>query len=114
MGTILSRKRGRKPVLTLIEEQKVMNYIHGMATYGHPINITELKLKVAEATHDRVTPFTDGTPGSGWLRWFRKRYPEISLCTSQGLDAEGPKGYVQSMLPRSMTICKPCLQRVTE
>jgi hypothetical protein len=69
-----------------------VNYIHGMARYGHPINITKLKLKVAEATQDWVIPFTDGIPGSGWLRWFRKRHPKISLHISQGLDTGRAQG----------------------
>jgi hypothetical protein len=63
-----------------------------MARYGHPINIMELKLKVAEATQDQVTPFTNGVPGLEWLRWFRKPHPEISLHTNQGLDARRAKG----------------------
>jgi hypothetical protein len=50
MGLTVTRKRGRKPILSPIEEGKVVQYIMGMARYGHPINITELKIKVAEAT----------------------------------------------------------------
>jgi hypothetical protein len=52
----------------------------------------ELKIKVAEATRLRKTPFKEGIPGAGWLRWFRKRHSKISLCTSQGLDLERAKG----------------------
>jgi hypothetical protein len=75
-----------------IEEGKLVNYIHGMARYGHPLNLTELKIKVAEATQLRATPFTDGVPERGWLRWFRNRHPELSLRMSQGLDASRAKG----------------------
>jgi hypothetical protein len=50
MGLILSRKRGRKPVLSSTEEEKLVNYIYGMARYGHPLNLTELRIKVTEAT----------------------------------------------------------------
>ena len=80
MGLTVSRKRGRKPVLSIVEEEKVIGYIMGMARYGHPINITELKIKVAKATQLRETPFKDGIPGARWLRWFRKHPLEISLC----------------------------------
>jgi hypothetical protein len=92
MGLTLSKKRGRKLVLSVGEEEKVVKYIMGMARYGHPISITELKIKVAEATQLRQTPFKEGNPGAGWLRWFRKRHPEISLRTSQGLDSGRAKG----------------------
>jgi hypothetical protein len=64
----------------------------GMARYGHPINITELKIKVVEATQLHDTLFKDGIPGAGWVRLFRKRHPEISLCMSQGLDSRRAKG----------------------
>jgi hypothetical protein len=37
-------------------------------------------------TQGRETPFTNGVPGIGWLRWFRKRYPELSVRLAQGLD----------------------------
>jgi hypothetical protein len=50
MGLSVSRKRGRKLVLSKAEEEKVVQYILGTTRYGHPINITELKIKVAEAT----------------------------------------------------------------
>jgi hypothetical protein len=96
MGQSLSRKRGRKPVLSTVEEEKLVKYIMGMARYGHPLNITELKIKVAEATQLRETPFKDGIPGAGWLHWFRKRHLEISLRMSQGLDAGRARGLCPS------------------
>jgi hypothetical protein len=92
MGLNISRKRGRKPVLSPAEEEKLVNYILGMAWYGHPLNLSKLKIKVAEATQLRDTPFTDGIPGPGWLRWFRKHHPDISLRMSQGLDAGRARG----------------------
>jgi len=75
-----------------MEEKKVVDYIMGMANYGHPININMLKVKVAEATQLRMTPFREGIPGQGWLRWFRKRHPEITLRMAQGLDVGRAKG----------------------
>jgi hypothetical protein len=91
MGLTLSRKRGKKPVLSVVEEEKVVKYIMGMARYGHPISITELKIKVVEATQMQQTPFKEGIPGAGWLRWFQKRHPKISLRTSQSLDVRRAK-----------------------
>ena len=80
MGFTLSRKRGRKLVVSTAEEEQLVNYIHRMAMYGYPLNLIELKVKVAEATQLRDTPFTDGIPGPGWLQWFWKRHLELSLC----------------------------------
>jgi hypothetical protein len=30
----------------------------------------------------RDVPFTNGIPGPGWLRWFKKHHPELSLRMS--------------------------------
>jgi hypothetical protein len=58
--------------LSAVEEEKLVRCIMDMARYGHPINITELKIKVAKATQLRETPYKDGIPGTGWLYWFKK------------------------------------------
>jgi hypothetical protein len=74
----------------------VVKYIHSMARLGHPMNLTELRIKVAEATQLYQTPFTDGIPGRGWLRWFKHRHPKVSLRLSQELDAGRAKGLCPS------------------
>ena len=50
MEITLLRNHGRKRVLSTIEEDKVVEYIHGMVRYGYPMSLTELKIKVAVAT----------------------------------------------------------------
>jgi hypothetical protein len=92
MELTLSRKRGRKPILSVGKEEKVVKYIKGMARYGHPINIMELKIKVVEAMQLREIPFKDGVPGAGWLHWFQKHHPEVSLRMSKGLDLGRARG----------------------
>jgi hypothetical protein len=92
MGTTVTCKRGRKAVSDPVEETKLVEYVHGMENLGHPVDILGLKLKVAEACQERVTPFRDGIPGQGWLRWFRHRHPEISLQVAQGLEVGKAKG----------------------
>jgi hypothetical protein len=67
MGITLSRKRGRKPILSATEEEKGVQYLHGMAKYGHPMTLTELKIKVAEANQLHDTLFKDGILRLGWL-----------------------------------------------
>ena len=92
MGLTLSCKKRRKSMLTALEEDKVVKYIMGMVKYGHPISIIELKIKVAEATQMRETPFKDEIPRAGWVRWFCKRHPKILFCMSQGLDCGRARG----------------------
>lgn len=57
-----------------------------MQEYGLPLSMDQLRLKVAEMTQQRVTPFRDCIPGNGWLKWFKKRHPNLSLRQSQGLE----------------------------
>jgi hypothetical protein len=71
-----------------VEEQQVVEYVVKMQEVGFLITILQLRLKVALITQDRVTPFTNGILGPGWLRWFKKRHHELSLRLAQGLDAK--------------------------
>jgi hypothetical protein len=87
-GTVLSRKRGAAPVLTDAEEQQLVQYLISMQNLDFPLTISQLKLKVAMITQGRDMPFTNGIPGPGWLRWFRRRHPELSLRLAQGLDSK--------------------------
>ena len=63
-----------------------------MQDYGQPLSMQQLRLKVATITQERVTPFHDGIPGGSWVRWFKKRHPELTLRTSQGLDFARARG----------------------
>jgi hypothetical protein len=86
-GITLGRKRGKTSVLTPSEEKKLVTYLHDMANRGFPLTWLQLKLKVASLVQDgRETPFKDGVPGNGWVRWFRKRHPEVSLRSAQTLE----------------------------
>jgi hypothetical protein len=87
MGLTISQKRGKKP-------KKDVNYIHNMARYRHPINLTELGIKVAKATQLRQTLFTDGIHGPRWLRWFWNWHPEVSLFCHRNWMRGGLKDYV--------------------
>jgi hypothetical protein len=91
-GTVLSRKRGATPVFTAAEEEQLVQYVIAMQNLGFPLSISQLKLKVAIMTQGRETPFTNGIPGPGWLRWFKRRHPELSLRLAQGLDAKRARG----------------------
>ena len=77
---------GPKTILTMAEEEELVNYIHLMLHWGHPMTPTQLKIKVAEIKEDRITPFKDGIPGQSWMRWFRTRHLKLVLRMPQGLD----------------------------
>jgi hypothetical protein len=83
----LGRKRGKNSVLTESEERKLVTYLHDMANQGFPLTWLQLKIKITSLVQGgRETPFKDGIPGNGWVRWFRKRHPEVSLRSAQTLE----------------------------
>ena len=91
-GRTLKRKKGRQGVLTVEEEIALVRWMMEMQDHTHPISVLELRRKVAEMTQKRWTPFKDGIPGRGWLRWFCNRHPELTLCSPQGLEEGQARG----------------------
>ena len=81
-GTSKSRKRGCAGVLSPPEEELLVAYLIDMCERGLGLSPIALKMKVFEIVQDRVTPFKDGIPGDGWLRWFKNRHLELTLRVS--------------------------------
>jgi hypothetical protein len=63
-----------------------------MHDYGHLLSMQQLHLKVVTITQERMTPFRDGILRSSWVRWFKKRHPDLTLKFSQGLDFARARG----------------------
>ena len=63
-----------------------------MQEYGYPLSMDQLRLKVAKMIQYRVTPFRDGIPRNGWIKWFKKRHPNLTLRLSEGLEFSRAKG----------------------
>ena len=84
-GKSKGRKRGPAAILSPEEEQELKTFLLEMANKGHPLTPTELKLKVAQLTQTRRTPFKNGVPGKGWLKWWKKRHPDLAIQSPQGL-----------------------------
>jgi hypothetical protein len=67
-GRVISRKRGSQSVLKKEEEKKLVQYLFKMQDLGHPLILGQLRLKVAQATQTRETPWSAvGVPGKSWL-----------------------------------------------
>jgi len=63
-----------------------------MADRGFPLSWLNRRIKVASITQNCTTPFKDGIPGNGWVRWFKTRHPNISLRKAQPLEVARAKG----------------------
>lgn len=63
-----------------------------MVVIGHPQTLGQLKLKVAEVTQERPTPFHNGVLGLGWVKRFRLRHPNLALQVARALEQNHVKG----------------------
>ena len=59
-GRINRKEMGPRSVLIKNEEEKFVNYMNDMLRLGHPLILADFKIKVAEITQLRATPFKDG------------------------------------------------------
>ena len=91
-GLRSSRKKGPPAVLTQSEEKQLVDYCIRIGEMEQGLTPTALKLKVYDITKDRPTPFRDGIPGGGWMRWWRHRHPELTLRVSQALETARARG----------------------
>jgi hypothetical protein len=49
-------------------------------------------MKLYEITKTRWTPFKNGIPSGGWMRWWKKRHLELPLRSFQALEAAKASG----------------------
>jgi hypothetical protein len=91
-GKITKRKYGPQGVLSDSEEKLVVEWLLQKQEEGEAVSIRQLKLKVAEITKTRQTPFTKGIPGPTWWKLFKARHPDLSICSSEG--RSNPKLYI--------------------
>ena len=82
-GKTISRKLGKSGVLSSEEDNELVNWSFKMQNLGYPIILSQCRLKVAEITQDRDTPFTNGVPDPRWVKWFKARYPGLTLRVAQ-------------------------------
>jgi hypothetical protein len=73
-GKTRSRKRGMKAVLSPEEEAQIVDFLIKIYDRRYCLSPSALKMKVYEITKNRWTPFKDGIPGGGWMRWFKQRH----------------------------------------
>ena len=91
-GLRATRKRGPPTILSPDEEKQLADYCIRMCEMGQGLTPSALKLKVYDITKSRATPFRDGIPGSGWMRWWKHRHPELTLRVSQALETARARG----------------------
>ena len=109
-GLRTSRKMGPPAVLSPSEEKQLVDYCIRMCEMGQGLTPSALKLKVYDITKSRPTPFHNGIPGEGWMRWWRHRHLELSLRVSQALEVYALKTLRAST--RTCRVCSPCISTV--
>jgi hypothetical protein len=91
-GIRRTRKKGPPTVLSTEEEEELVKYLIEMCDRGYGLSPTALRMKVYEITQSRWTPFRNGIPGNGWMRWWKRRHPDLTLRVSQALESARAKG----------------------
>ena len=91
-GIRTSRKKGPPSVLKPAEEEELVAYLIQMCDRGFGLSPTALRMKVYEITQSRWTPFRNGILGNGWMRWWKRRHPKLTLRVSQALESARARG----------------------
>jgi hypothetical protein len=78
-GVRKSRKRGPISVLSLEEENQIVEYLVKMCERRLGLSPIALKMKVYDISKNMDIPLKNGIPGDGWLRCFRQRHLELTL-----------------------------------
>jgi hypothetical protein len=86
------RECGIKGVLIVDEESHLVQYLIDMCNRGLRLSPIKLKMKVCEIIRDRWTHFKNGISSGGWMRWWKCHYLELSLRSSQALEAARATG----------------------
>ena len=83
----VGRRHDPPTVLTVEEEQKLVDWIQEMAAIGYGQTrqqVLEMVKKIMDSTV-RSNPFKDNRPGKDWWYAFLKRHPVLSTRTPQAL-----------------------------
>ena len=80
-------RRGPASILTVEEEQKLVEYVVHMGKIGYGRTRDQVFDIVAEivSKDGRTNPFVNGRPGRKWWELFKKRHPEITLRSPEKL-----------------------------
>ncbi|KAH9292343.1 hypothetical protein KI387_042469 [Taxus chinensis] len=87
-GKRTTKRLGPPTVLTENEEQEIVTWCKDMAELGHGLEVIHLKAYVAHICQSRPNPFNDGLPGKSWWYGFRRRHPDLTIRTAEGLDRD--------------------------
>ena len=92
-GTYTDKKPGPATVLSVKEEEELVQWITESCNKGFPVT----KLQLIESVKNiclklrRKNPFTNNTPGRAWYEGFMKRHPEISRRVSENISLNREK-----------------------
>lgn len=81
-------KAGRRPILTLEDEEAIAQWVRKMADAGFPVTNKELLDSIQHSLNrsKKITGFTNNRPTTQWIPKFKKRH-NLSLRIPETLDA---------------------------
>jgi hypothetical protein len=68
-GKVLGYGRGRRPIFTVEQEQKILEIIFALSEMALPLDVDGIRaiVKTFVAERQLRTPFRDGNPGLDWV-----------------------------------------------
>ncbi|MCO5551985.1 hypothetical protein L7F22_005493 [Adiantum nelumboides] len=85
-GRTQNKKKGPPSMLSMEEEDALLQWVFLKCEYRHGVSVHDVKLKFAEMCQTRHTLLSNGIPGKSWWEAFRRRHPNLVFRVSEGLD----------------------------
>lgn len=75
----LRPRMGKSPALSSSEEDQLVSFILSKQIASEKVRPGDIAHEVKRILDEagKITPLEDNLPGSGWLRKFKKRHPEL-------------------------------------
>lgn len=87
-GLTTTKTRGPPTILSLEEELEVVQWCKDLAQLGRGLEVIHLKSHVPHICQTRPNPVKNGLLGRSWWVGFRKRHPNLTIRTAEGLDRD--------------------------
>ena len=106
------KKYGRNTILSTEDEKTLLNYITYMASIGHPLNISEIKLFAWSIAKRSSNPnsFGEAGPSRSWWIGFKRRHTDLTLRKPDKLDRRRSKMSNKAVVDKHFEILKDILE----
>lgn len=104
-------KYGRKTALSMDDKKALEGYIMYMASIGHPLNVSNVKIFAWSVGKRSSNPacFGENGPSHRWWRGFKKRHPKLTLRNPDSFDRRRKGMSKKSVMDKHFDLLKATL-----